>query len=157
VSFFHIFGFLSCFYPGSYFEYVLVSFGFNDVSILVGSPDRLNFDENKAYLDLLTLVSLDFDHLIVLEKFNFDILLDPELSATSRYPDILVSLSILFFPVQPVVTRPTSGTCIDQILTKFPEKVILLVLGFLPLWRIILFLAFSYCIRPLPPVDAFVS
>jgi hypothetical protein len=70
---------------GSYFEYVLVSFRFNDVSILLGStfnPDRLHFDEVKAFLDLLALVSLDFDHLIVLGDFNFDILLDLEHSAT---------------------------------------------------------------------------
>jgi hypothetical protein len=46
--------------PGSYFEYVLVSFRFNDVSILVGyiyNPDRLHFDEARAFLDLLALVS----------------------------------------------------------------------------------------------------
>jgi hypothetical protein len=37
----------------SYFEYVLVSFCFKDVSIFVGSifdPDRLHFDEVKAFL-----------------------------------------------------------------------------------------------------------
>jgi hypothetical protein len=53
---------------GSYFEYVLVSFHSNDVSILVGSfynPDQLHFDEVKAFLDLLALVLLNSDHLIV--------------------------------------------------------------------------------------------
>jgi hypothetical protein len=63
---------------GSYFEYVLISFRFNDVSVLVGfiyNPDRLHFDEVKAFLDLLALVSLNFDHLIVLGDFNFDILI----------------------------------------------------------------------------------
>jgi hypothetical protein len=73
---------------GSYFEYVLVSLRFNDVSIYV--------DEIKAFLDLLALVSLDFDHLIVLEDFNFDILFDPEHSATSRLRDIFDSLTIFF-------------------------------------------------------------
>jgi hypothetical protein len=91
----------------------------------------------RAFLDLLALVSLDFDHLIVLGDFNFDILLDQEHSATSRYRDIFDSLSISIFPVPPVVTRPASGTCIDHVLTKFPEV--------------------SYCIRPSPPVDRFVS
>jgi hypothetical protein len=79
---------------GSNFEYNLVSFRFNDVSILVGSiynPDRLHFDEVRAFFDLLALVSLCFDHLIVLGDFNFHILLDPEHSATSRYCDILYS------------------------------------------------------------------
>jgi hypothetical protein len=85
----------------------LVSFRFNDVFILVSfiyNPDRLQFDEVRAFLDLLALVSLDFDHLIVLEDFNFDILLDPEQSATSRYREILDYLSILFFLVAPIAT-----------------------------------------------------
>jgi hypothetical protein len=85
---------------GSYFEYTLLSFRFNDVSILVGSinkPDKLHFVEVKAFLDLLALVSLDFDQLIILGDFNFDILLDLEHSATSWYRDILASLSISFF------------------------------------------------------------
>jgi hypothetical protein len=63
-----------------------------------------------VHFDLLALVSVDFDHLIVLRDFNFDILLDPDHSATSRHRDILNSLSISFFPVPPVVTRPASGT-----------------------------------------------
>jgi hypothetical protein len=143
---------------GSYFEYVLVSFRFNDVSILVGSiynPDRLHFDEVRAFLDLLTLVSLDFDHLIVLGDSNFDILLDPDHSATSRYRDILESLSISFFPVPPVVTRAASGTCIDHVLTKFP--------GFFWYWVFFRFVGplhfdfFSLYIGPPPPVDRFVS
>jgi hypothetical protein len=36
----------------------------------------------KAFLDLLVLVSFDFDNLNVIGDFNFDILLDPEHSAT---------------------------------------------------------------------------
>jgi hypothetical protein len=60
----------------------------------------------RAFLDVLALVSLDFDHLIVLGDFNFDILLDLDHPATRV-------LSISFFPaVPPVVTRPASGTCI---------------------------------------------
>jgi hypothetical protein len=62
---------------GSYFEYILVSLRFNDVSILVGSiynPDRLHFYGVRAFLDLLALVSLDYDHFIVLGDFNIDIL-----------------------------------------------------------------------------------
>jgi hypothetical protein len=78
----------------------------------------------KVFLDLLALVSLDFDQLIILGDFNFDILLDPEHSATSRYRDILDSLSISFFQVPPIVTRPASGICIDHVLTKVPEKVV---------------------------------
>jgi hypothetical protein len=101
---------------GSYFEYVLVSFRFNDVSILVGS-----IYNPSIYL------------------YNFDILLDPEDSATSRYCDILDSLSILFLMVPLIVTRLASGTCIDYVLTKFPEEVVFLVLGFLPLCRTIAF------------------
>jgi hypothetical protein len=61
------------------------------------NPDRLHFDEMKTFLDLLALVSLDFDHLIVLRDFNFDILLDPENFVTSRYRDILDSLVYFVF------------------------------------------------------------
>jgi hypothetical protein len=56
----------------------LVSIRFNDVFILVGSiynPARLHFDEDevKSFLDLLALVSLDFDHhLIVSGDFNLN-------------------------------------------------------------------------------------
>jgi hypothetical protein len=91
--------------------------------------------------------------LIVLGDFNFDILLDPEHSATSRYRDILDSLSISFFPVTPVVTRPVSGTCIDHVLTKFPEKVVSFGTRFSAALSEHCILTFSYCIRPPPPVD----
>jgi hypothetical protein len=40
------------------------------------NPDRLHFDEVKAFIDLLALVLLDYDHLIVLGDFNFNILID---------------------------------------------------------------------------------
>jgi hypothetical protein len=93
-------------------------------------------------------VSLDFDHLIVLGDFNFDILLDPEDSATSWYCDILDSSSISFIPVPPVVTRPASGACIDHVLTKFPEKVVFFVTCFSSALSDHCILTFSYCNRP---------
>jgi hypothetical protein len=101
----------------------------------------------------LALVSRDFDHLIVLGDFNFDILIDPKHSATSRYRDILDSLSISFFP--PVVTRPASGTCLDHVLTKFPVKVVSFGTRFSSALLDHCFFTFSYCVRPplLPPVD----
>jgi hypothetical protein len=113
----------------------LVSFRFNDVFILVGSiynPDRLHFDKVRAFLDLLALMSLDFDHLIVLKDFNFDILLDPEHSATRK-------VSWHFLP--PVGTKATSYTCIDHVLTKFPQVVS---------FGTHCILTFSYCNRPPP-------
>jgi hypothetical protein len=145
---------------GSYFGYVLVSFHFNDVSILVGpinNPDRLHFDEVRAFLDLLALVSLNFDHLIVLGYFKFDVLLDPEHSSTSRYRDILDSLTISFLLVPPIVTRPAFGTSIDNVLTKFPEKVVSFGTRFSSVLSNHCILTFSYCIRPPLRVDRFVS
>jgi hypothetical protein len=74
--------------------HVLVFFRFNDVYILVGStyrPDQLHFDENRAFLEFLALVSLDFDNL-----------LDPKHSTTSRYRDILDFLSISFLRYHPL-------------------------------------------------------
>jgi hypothetical protein len=57
------------------------------------NPDRLHFDEVKAFMDLLALLSLDYDHLIVLGDFNFNILIDSWHSTTSRNCDILDFLS----------------------------------------------------------------
>jgi hypothetical protein len=73
------------------------------------------FDEVKVFLDLLALVSFNFDHLIVLGHFNFDILLDPEHSATSRYRVILDSLSISFFRYYPL----SQGLLLARELTTF--------------------------------------
>jgi hypothetical protein len=145
---------------GSYFEYILVSLRFNDVFILVESiynSDRVHFDKVKAFLDLLALASLDYDQLIVLGDFNIEILRDPGGPTFRMYYDILDSLSISYFLVPPVVTRRVSGTCIDHVLTKLPEK----VASFGPRFSLTLsdhcFLSFSYCLRPPPPVDRIVS
>jgi hypothetical protein len=69
----------------------------------------------------------------------------------------LILFLFRFFSVPPVVTKSASGTCIDHVLTKFPEKEV---------FGIRFFAAFSgrfffnfYCIRPPAPphVDCFVS
>jgi hypothetical protein len=57
----------------------------------------------------------------------------------------------------PVITRPASGTCIDHVLTKFPEKVVSFGTRFSSALSEHWILAFSYCIRPPPPVDRLVS
>jgi hypothetical protein len=55
------------------------------------------------------------------------------------------------FPVPPVLTRPAFGTCIDHVLTKFPEKVVFFGTLFSSA------LTNRYCIRPPLLVDRFVS
>jgi hypothetical protein len=65
---------------GAYFEFVLVSLRFVGVVVLVGSvynPGRLNFGEFEAFLFRLSVLSLEYDHLIVLGYFNLDILINP--------------------------------------------------------------------------------
>jgi hypothetical protein len=66
-------------------------------------------------------------------------------------------MSTSIFPVQLVVRRPASGTCIDYVLTKFSEKVVSFVTRFSSPLSDHCFFTFSYCIRPLPPMDLFVS
>jgi hypothetical protein len=96
------------------------------------NPDQLYFDEVRNFLDLLALGSLDYDQLIVLGDFIIDILRDSCCPTSRVYCEILDSLSISYFSVPPVVTRPISGTCIDHVLTKFPEKVALFGTRFAP-------------------------
>jgi hypothetical protein len=67
--------------------------------------------------------------------------------------DILDTLPISFFPVPSVVTRLASGTCIDHVLTKFPEKVISFDTQFSS--ALLDNDTFSYCIRPPPLVFHF--
>jgi hypothetical protein len=67
---------------------VLVLLRFADVSVLVGfvyNPGRLNFDGVEACLSLLSVFSLEYDHLIVLRDFNPDILINLGQSLTARY------------------------------------------------------------------------
>jgi exonuclease III len=85
---------------GAFVEYILVSLDLNGVSVLVGSvysPDRLHFPEMEEFLAELSLLSLDYDHLIVLGDFNID-LLHPEHNVTQQYTELLLSLSISSFP-----------------------------------------------------------
>jgi hypothetical protein len=100
----------------------------------------LHVDEVKAFLDLLTSMSLDFDHLIELGYFDIS-------------EEILDSLLTSFFPVPSVVTRLASGTCIDHVLTKFPENVISFDTQFSS--ALLDNDTFSYCIRPTPLVFCF--
>jgi hypothetical protein len=78
----------------------------------------------------------------------FDISLESEHSATRRN-----ALPISFFSVLSVVTRLASVTCIDHVLTKFPEKVVSFGTRFSS--ALLENDTFSYCIRPSPPVFRF--
>jgi hypothetical protein len=80
----------------------------------------------KEFLAELSLLSLDYDHLIVLGDFNID-LPHPEHNVTQQYTELLLSLSISSFPASPVITRPASRACLDHVLSNFPEKISSLV------------------------------
>lgn len=143
---------------GASIEFILVSLDLNGVSVLVGSvysPDRRHFPEMEEFLAELARISLDFDHLIVLGDFNID-LLHPEHNITKQYSELLLSLSISSFPCHPIVTRPASSSCLDHVLTKFPDK----ISGFGVDFRRALsdhgFISFSYCVKPPPPIDRFI-
>jgi hypothetical protein len=113
------------------------------------NPDRLHFDEVRAFLDLLTLVSLDYDHLIVLGDFNIDFLRDHGCPTSRMYCNILDSLSISYY----FVTRPVFGTCIDHVLTKFSEGVASFGTRFSPALSSLdhCFLSYLYCVISPPP------
>jgi Reverse transcriptase (RNA-dependent DNA polymerase) len=143
---------------GAIIEFILVSLDLNGVSVLVGSvysPDRRHFPEMEVFLAELSTISLDYDHLIVLGDFNID-LMNPEQNITRQYAELLLSLSISSFPAAPVVTRPASSACLDHVLTKFPEKISNLGIGFRRALSDHSFLTFSYNVKPPPPVDRFI-
>jgi hypothetical protein len=77
---------------GAYSEFVLVSLRCAGVSVLVGSV--YNFGEVEAFLSHLSVLSLEYDHLIVLGNFNLDILIKSVQSLTARYREILDSFSM---------------------------------------------------------------
>jgi hypothetical protein len=57
----------------AYFEFVLVLLRFAGRSDREGSvynPGRLNFGEIEAFLSRLSVLSLEYDHLIMLRDFN---------------------------------------------------------------------------------------
>jgi hypothetical protein len=139
-------------------EYILVSLDLNGVSVLVGSvycPDSRHFPEMAEFIAELSTISMDFDHLIVLGDFNIDLMQSGQ-SITKQYSELLLSLSISSFPTLLGITRPASGSCLDHVLTKFPDKVASFGVGFRRALSDHAFLAFSYCVKLPPPVDRFV-
>jgi hypothetical protein len=96
----------------------------------------------------LSVLSLEYDHLIVLVEINLDILINLGQSMFARYREVLDSFSMSPFPFPPVITRSAYETCLDHVLAKFALH---------GLFLITVFLCFSYCIKPPPPVDRFVS
>jgi hypothetical protein len=63
----------------------------------------------------------------------------------------------VYFPLPPIITRPVSDMCIDHFLTMFLGKVASFGTRFSPALSDHYFMSFSYCVRPLPSVDRFVS
>jgi hypothetical protein len=70
--------------------------------------------------------------------------------------DIVILLIFCLFRL-PVVTKRASGTCIDHILNKFPEKMVCFGPHFSSALSDLCFLSFSYCVGTLLPVDQVVS
>lgn len=149
--------------PGATVEYVLVSLRCSGVSVLVGSVYNPRggsvIDDVAIFLNFLCVESLEYDHCIIAGDFNIDIL-KPNQPDVAKYLDVLQSFSISPFPVNPEITRPNyvtgSGSCIDHMLTKFPEKVAILEISPSALSDHSS-LSMSYCVKPPAPVDRFIN
>jgi Reverse transcriptase (RNA-dependent DNA polymerase) len=145
--------------PGATVEYVLVSLRFTGVSVLVGSVYNPRggsvVDDVEIFLNFLCVESLKYDHCIIAGDFNIDIL-KPNQPDVVKYLDVLQSFSFSPFPVNPEVTRPNYvtgiGSCIDHIITKFPEKVAIFDVSPSALSDHNS-LSMSYCVKPPAPLD----
>jgi hypothetical protein len=149
--------------PGAIVEYVLVSLRFAGVSVLVCSvynPKGGSAIEDVVnFLNFVCIESLNFDHLLILGDFNID-LLKPIQPDVARYLSTIESFSTSPFPANPEITRPNhitgSGSCIDHVITKFPDKVASFEITPSALSDHCS-LSLSYCVKPPPPVDRFVT